>query len=284
MSVANVVNVSNFTAIQESLKDASVQELLALIGAATAEAKKKAKGVKEPKAAKSPKEPKETGPVPPQLRIPHAWVAHTLDDANTNGWEVFEVTGKNPVTMAGSVIIDGQHVFPDTGKPMNHKLAMSLSKARWAPKTQTGTHQAQYQKFLTEFLAAEEEAKAEAAAGGVPMEVVKPAPPAAAPKAAVAHAPLKAAAAPKETPQKKKEAAAPAAPKKAAKKEEWTCENDGNVHPWEYKGKRYARNFDNQVWLVDSSGEVCGWAGVWDGKKLDASAEEPVYMDEEDEE
>jgi hypothetical protein len=77
---------------------------------------------------------------------------------------------------------------------------------------------------------------------------------------------------------------AKAAPKKAAKKEEWTCENDGNVHPWEYKGKRYARNFDNQVWLVDSSGEVCGWAGVWDGKKLDASAEEPVYMDEEDEE
>jgi hypothetical protein len=179
--------------------------------------------------------------------------------------------------MAGSVIIDGQHVFSDTGKSMNHKLAMSLSKARWAPKTQTGTHQAQYQKFLTEFLAAEEEAKAEAAAGGVPMEVSAPA----APKAA---APPKAAV--KETPQKKKEAAAPAAPaapKKAAKKEEWTCENDGNVHPWEYKGKRYARNFDNQVWLVDSSGEVCGWAGVWDGKKLDASAEEPVYMDEEDE-
>jgi hypothetical protein len=260
----SVANVSNLAALQESLKDASVQELLALIGAATAEAKKKAKGAKEPKASKSPKEPKEKGPVPPQLRIPHAWVAKTLDDANTNGWEEFEVTGKNPVTMAGSVIRDGQHVFPDTGKPMNHKLAMSLSKVRWAPKTQTGTHQVQYQKFLTEFLAAEDE-KAAMEVSVKPVAV--PAPPATAEK----------------TPQKKKETAAPAAPKKVAKKEEWTCENDGNVHPWEFKGKKYARNFDNQVWLVDSSGEVCGWAGVWDGKKLDASAVEPVYMDEEDE-
>jgi hypothetical protein len=249
------VSVSNLASLQESLKDASVQDLLALIGAATAEAKKKAKGAKEPKAVKGPKEPKEKGPVPPQLRIPHAWVAKTLDDANTNGWDGFEVTGKNPVTMAGSVIRDGQHVFPDTGKPMNHKLAMSLSKVRWAPKTQTGTHQAQYQKFLTEFMAADEEKAA--------MEVVKPV------------------TAEKETPQKK--VVVPAAPKKA-KKEEWTCENDDNVHPWEFKGKKYARNFDNQVWMVDSNGEVNGWAGVFDGKKIDASAAEPVYMDEEDEE
>jgi len=264
MSVTNVVNVSNLASLQESLKDASVQDLLALIGAAAAEAKKKAKGVKEPKAPKGPKEPKEKGPVPPQLRIPHAWVAKTLDDANTNGWEEFEVTGKNPVTMAGSVIRDGQHVFPDTGKPMNHKLAMSLSKVRWAPKTQTGTHQVQYQKFLTEFLAAEDEAKA-----AVPAPPAKEAKPAAVKPAE------------KETPQKK--VVVPAAPKKVAKKE-WTCENDGNVHPWEFKGKKYARNFDNQVWMVDSNGEVNGWAGVFDGKKLDASAAEPVYMDEEDEE
>ena len=261
------VSVNALASLQESLKDASVQELLTLIGAATAEAKKKAKGVKEPKepkVPKGPKEPKEKGPVPPQLRIPHAWVAKTLDDANTNGWDGFEVTGKNPVTMAGSVIRDGQHVFPDTGKPMNHKLAMSLSKARWAPKTQTGTHQVQYQKFLTEFLAAEDEAKAA-------MEVAAPQAPA--PKAVKP--------AEKETPQKK--VAVPAAPKKAVKKE-WTCENDGNVHPWEFKGKKYARNFDNQVWMVDSNGEVNGWAGVFDGKKIDASAAEPVYMDEEDEE
>jgi hypothetical protein len=186
--------------------------------------------------------------------------------------------------MPGSEIQDGQHVFPDTGKPMNHKLAMSLSKARWAPKTQTGTHQVQYQKFLTEFLAAEEEAKAamEAAPAAKPVEVTQVAKPAA--KAVpVAMEVVKPVEAPKETPQKKKAAAAPDAPKKP-KKDEWTCENDGNVHPWEFKGKKYARNYDNQVWLVDSSGEVCGWAGVFDGKKLDASAPEPVYMDEEDEE
>ena len=270
MSASVNTSASNVASLQESLKDASVQELLALIGAATAEAKKKARVSKEAKAPKE-KKPKEKGPVPPQLRIPHAWVAFTLEDANTNGWEEFEVTGKNPVTMPGSEIQDGQHVFPD-GKKMNHKLAMSLSKARWAPKTQTGTHQAAYQKFLTEFLAAEDEAKAEAASFGVPAEVT---PPVAAKKEVKKAAP---AAAPVAAP-----VAAPAAPKKKAIKPEWTCEDDGNVHPWEFKGKKYARNFSNQVWAVSSSGEVQAWAGVFDGKKIDASVPEPAYMDEEDE-
>ena len=145
---ANSVNAS----LQESLKGASVQELLSLISSAAAEAKKKGKGVKEAKVPKEKKEPKEKGPVPPQLRIPHAWVAETLRDAKANGWEEFQVSNGD-VVAASSGMQDGEHLFAD-GKKMNHKLAMSLSKQRWAPKTQIGTHQSKYEAFLAAFEAA----------------------------------------------------------------------------------------------------------------------------------
>ena len=52
------------------------------------------------------------------------------------------------------------------------------------------------------------------------------------------------------------------------------------MHEWEYKGKKYARNFQNHVWEYED-GEVGSWAGVFDGKKIDASAEEPLYMEDE---
>ena len=276
MSVAT--NVSNLASIQESLKGASVQELLSLIGAAAAEAKKKAKGVKE----KSPKEPKEKGPVPPQLRIPHAWVAETLRDSNANGWEEFQVAGGDVVPA--STLKDGQHVFAD-GKKMNHKLAMSLSKQRWAPKTQIGTHKAKYEAFLVAFQASDAAVTAALAVPATPPKEPKAAtPPKAAPKAAM---PAASAVVAKTKASPKKAAAATAvaaaastaSPKKKTKANTWTCEDDGGVHEWEFKGKMYARNFQNQVWeFVD--GEVGEWAGVFDGKKIDASAEEPLYVDD----
>jgi hypothetical protein len=308
----SVANVSSLASVQESLKGASVQELLALINSAAAEAKKKAKGVKEPKS-KEKKEPKEKGPVPPQLRIPHAWVAETLRDAKANGWEEFQVAGGD-VMPASALIVDGEHLF-ENGKTMNHKLAMSLSKQRWAPKTQIGTHKEMYEEFLLAFQASdaaitaalaepEEEPEpapkaAVAATKAVPKASAVPAPLKAA-KAAAAHAPLKAAvvAAPLKvaTPPKAAAAAAPlkvatppkaaaaaakpATPPKKTKANTWTCEDDGNVHEWEYKGKKYARNFQNHVWEYEN-GEVGSWAGVFDGKKIDASAEEPLYMEDE---
>jgi hypothetical protein len=278
----SVVNVS--ASLQESLKGASVQELLSLIGAAAAEAKKKVKGVKE----KSPKEPKEKGPVPPQLRIPHAWVAETLRDSNANGWEEFQVAGGDVVPA--STLKDGQHVFAD-GKKMNHKLAMSLSKQRWAPKTQIGTHKAKYEAFLVAFQASD---AAVTAALAVPATAEPKATPpkaatkaavaaVAAPKAAVATPPkaaTKAAPKAKASPKVPVASAVPtatASPKKKANT--WTCEDDGGVHEWEFKGKVYARNFKNQVWEF-VGGEVGEWAGVFDGKKIDASAEEPLYVDD----
>jgi len=309
----SVANVSSLASVQESLKGASVQELLALINSAAAEAKKKAKGVKEPKS-KEKKEPKEKGPVPPQLRIPHAWVAETLRDAKANGWEEFQVAGGD-VVPASSLVQDGEHVFAD-GKKMNHKLAMSLSKQRWAPKTQIGTHKEMYEEFLLAFQASD---AAITAALAEPEEEPEPAHATlkaavaatkAVPKASAVHAPLKAAKAPKAaaaavaaapkvvvaavaaaaplkvaTPPKAAAAAVaplkPATPPKKTKANTWTCEDDGNVHEWEYKGKKYARNFQNQVWELLDDGELGSWAGVFDGKKIDASAAEPLFMEDE---
>jgi hypothetical protein len=189
-------------------------------------------------------------------------------------------------------------VFAD-GKKMNHKLAMSLSKQRWAPKTQIGTHKEMYEAFLVAFQASdavitaalaepEEEPEEEpahatlkAATKAVPKASAVPAPLKAA-KAAAAHAPPKAAVA-VATPPKAAAAAAslkPATPPKKTKANTWTCEDDGNVHEWEYKGKKYARNFQNQVWEYED-GEVGSWAGVFDGKKIDASAAEPLYVEDE---
>ena len=88
------------------------------------------------------------------------------------------------------------------------------------------------------------------------------------------------------TPAKKKAATeeAPAAPKKkpAAKAVEEIPE-DGMVHPCTIKGKKYLRNFEGETWTVGADGGVGEWAGMYDAKadKLDTSAPEPVYEDEE---
>jgi hypothetical protein len=85
------------------------------------------------------------------------------------------------------------------------------------------------------------------------------------------------------TPVKKAaEPVAPGAPKKkpAAKEE---IPNDGMVHPCTIKGKKYLRNFEGETWTVGADGGVGEWAGMYDAKadKLDTSAPEPVYEDEE---
>ncbi len=88
------------------------------------------------------------------------------------------------------------------------------------------------------------------------------------------------------TPAKKKAATeeTPAAPKKkpAAKVVEEIPE-DGMVHPCTIKGKKYLRNFEGETWTVGADGNVGEWAGMYDAKadKLDTSAPEPVYEDEE---
>ncbi len=78
--------------------------------------------------------------------------------------------------------------------------------------------------------------------------------------------------------------AAPAAPLKAKKAvEEWSCPADGMVHPWSYKGKQYLRNSDNEVWLRGADGGMGEWQGIYlvAEDRIDDSAEEPVFDDEE---
>jgi hypothetical protein len=137
------------------------------------------------------------------------------------------------------------------------------------------------EKAKEEAKAAKEAEKAAAKAAKVPKAavkvVVKPA----------AKAPAKEA--PKAT--GKEEAKAPIAPiaekKIPAKKPVpanptaavWSCPADGAVHPWNYKGTKYLRNSDNQVWLEEADGSCGDWCGVFliDENRIDDSVEEPDF-------
>ena len=117
----------------------------------------------------------------------------------------------------------------------------------------------------------------------VPQYILKAEEEAAVKKAAT---PVKAAAAPV-TPVKAAVAkAVPAAPMKAKpapKTEEWSCPADGMLHPWAYKGKQYLRNSDNEVWAKGADGGMGEWQGIYLAAedRIDDSAEEPVFDDEE---
>ena len=92
------------------------------------------------------------------------------------------------------------------------------------------------------------------------------------------------------TPEKPTTPASTNAPVKAAvkkpvapKKEEWSCPEDGMVHPWSYKGKQYLRNYENEVWLKGADGGCGDWQGIYlSGEdRIDDSVPEPVFEDEE---
>ena len=124
----------------------------------------------------------------------------------------------------------------------------------------------------------------------------KPVKAAAAPKAAVVKAaavkePVKAAAVVKEPAKAAAKAVtpvkvaapvkAPAAPQKKKAEEVWACEDDGCVAPWSYKGKKYMRDFGNNVWL-NTNNLPGDWCGVYipSEDRIDDSQEEPVLEDE----
>jgi len=140
--------------ILESLKTLEHSELLKVIKAAAAEAEKRAKGGKISKSSK--KEAGEKKAVPNQLKKNHAWIAFTLRHAIDNGWESFTVhqSKKNKLTgekeeeeieMPAAVQNDGGAWVYDgsitektpAGRQINHKEAMSLSKARKEAKHET---------------------------------------------------------------------------------------------------------------------------------------------------
>jgi hypothetical protein len=81
----------------------------------------------------------------------------------------------------------------------------------------------------------------------------------------------------------KEEPKAPIKAKKVVKKVvvEWTCPDDGNVHPWDYEGVTYLRTFDGNVWKASQTGELGDWVGQYDVKTggIDGTAVEPEMLD-----
>ena len=292
--------MSSIQQFQESMKDASLEELLTIIAAATAEAKKKAKiVVKAPKKeAKEKKGSMPKGVVPPQLVKPRAYVDYTLADANKNGWEAFEISGQ---PFAASVVKEGVHVFEATGKPFNHKHAMSLSKIR--KTTRPEFYQAFEEQLPLQLAAApaaeSEESDGEEKSATAAVSAPKPKKEKAAPKpkktdeekAAEKEAKKEAKKAEKKTSKKEASSSSsssssaltprpqtPEAGKEAV--DTWVPKTtDGKVYGRTIGGVAYFSNHLHQLWLKDSDGTVGDWAGVFlvSENRIDAEAEEPMY-------
>jgi len=301
-------------------------DLFKVIKKATLEAEKRSKSESKPKKDAEKKE------VPKQFKKPKKWVDFTLEHANANGWEEFILKErKEEIIMPASVLRDGVHVHPGSGKPLTMTQAMSLSKQRWAPKAKAGTHEALYEEFLAWFDAqAEEEPVEEAVVEEKPVvrktaeqkaqevaakkaELEAAAAEAKAAREAAAALKKQAKEAEKEAEKKRKAAekeaakaakavpaaavksavkvvvkvaakapaaAAAAAAKPVAKKPmapAWSCPNDGNAHMWTFKGTKYLRNYEGEVWLDTESGEMGDWCGVYraDGDFIDNSVADP---------
>jgi len=277
--------MSSIQNIHDSLKELSVEELLTIIAAATAEAKKKAKiVVKAPKKeAKEKKGSMPKGVIPPQLLKPRAYVDYTLADAIKNGWESFEISGQ---PIAASVEKDGAHLFEATGKPFNQKHAMSLSKIRKTTRPEF------YEEFEAQYVepvaAPAAESQEESVAAVAAVSAPKPKKEKAAPKpkktdeekAAEKVAKLAAKEAEKaEKKTEKKAAKKPEAPKEVIV-DTWVPKTtDGKVYPRTIGGVVYFSNHLHQLWVKDVDGGVGDWAGVFlaSENRIDATAEEPMY-------
>jgi hypothetical protein len=297
-----------------ALKQLGCADLFKVMRTATTEAEKRSK-----EESKAPKKAK--GPTPPQLQKPKAWVQYVLKYATENGWETFICENKKSgeeIVMPASELKEGKHVFP-SGKALILTQAMSLSKKMWQAKAKTGTHEAVYREFETEFAARPVEVTVTAeAAPKAPLvrktaeekaaELAKKQEAAKAAKAAAAEEKKKAKAAkeaekaPKAVPKAAVKAvkaapAAPAAPvavaapagvkpgpKKKAAEPAWSCPDDGNVYPWTYKGEKLLRNYENQIWSAESDGGCGDWKGLYlpAEDRIDDSAADP-FADEEDE-
>ena len=232
-------------------------------------------------------------------------------------------TIEEEIEMPASVLHNGSYIYEDSiseknpnGRQIIHKEAMSLSKQRKEAGHASYTEfEAQYvdesssdedsksesasttssKKIVVKKTAAEKEAEKEAK--NAQKEAEKEAKKA---EKAAAKAQKEAEKAATKTQKETEKKSADLAPAKAVKKAEATPEtspsktakkpvtkieipNDGMVHPWTYKGKKYLRNFEGETWEVDVDGNIGAWVGLYDSKadKLDTSAPEPVFEDDE---
>ncbi len=72
--------------------------------------------------------------------------------------------------------------------------------------------------------------------------------------------------------------------KKEVVEDNWSCPDDGNLHPWNFKGKAYLRNSFDEVWLKDASGGIGAWQGkfVKEENRIDDSFAEPEFMEDDE--
>lgn len=157
------------SAILASLKSYSLADLFKVLKAATAESEKKSKEELKNKGKKAPRKSSgdKKGVMPPHLKKPSAWFNYVLEYARKHGWESYTVqqthkdktTGEKVtenVTMPGSVLHNGEHIFKDSisekepnGKKFIQKDAMSLSKVWWSKGE--GIHKDRYDEFERQY-------------------------------------------------------------------------------------------------------------------------------------
>jgi hypothetical protein len=172
-SVQSLEVTIDLKTVLDALKEFGCADLFKVIKMSTQEAEKRVKsGSKVKKEEDGPKKP-----TPSQLQKPTAWVRFTLQRAQQDGWEEFIICNRKSgeeILMPASEEVDGKHVYPG-GKEMILTHAMSLSKQRWAPKANEGTHEELYNEFLAEFetAAAAAEAPEEAPEWLVPPTIVR---------------------------------------------------------------------------------------------------------------
>jgi len=316
---SKIESKTDMDALLVTLKGLEAGDLFKIMKQALTEAEKRNKTPKEKKGS-MPK-----GVVPTQLKKPRAWIEFTLKHAQEHGWEPFTIVkkSKESTEMPGSFEHNGGHVYKESvtektpeGKQLIYTYAMSLSKQRWSPKSNSGTHEDLYKEFEQNYVedvvihvepkvkmtleqkqeqaalkkADKEREKEEKKAEKVREKEAKKAEKEAEKqreKDAKKASPVKKAKTEKKV-EKKVESVIgvvnkPLLKKKKVEKVEWSCPADGQLHPWPFKGTNYLRNSDNDVYLRGEDGGMGDWQGVYlpAEDRIDDSQPEPEYEDEE---
>lgn len=162
----NEASVLSIDEILPSVKNLSMTDLVRLSKSISLEMEKKFKAY-EKDVSKKANKPKRAGTLPkgvmpPQFVKPNAWKAFVLEDAKKNGWPAITVetkrkdrnTGESvPVEIhySASTVVDGVHVFKETGRPMNEKDAMLLSKTYWNEKEGSGLRNDLWREFEKQY-------------------------------------------------------------------------------------------------------------------------------------
>jgi len=307
---SKIESKTDMDALLVTLKGLEAGDLFKIMKQALTEAEKRNKTPKEKKGS-MPK-----GVVPNQLKKPRAWIEFTLKHAQEHGWEPFTIVkkSKESTEMPGSFEHNGVHVYKESvtektpdGKQLIYTYAMSLSKQRWSPKSNSGTHENLYKEFEQNYVedvvihvepkvkvtmeqkqeqaalkkAEKEREKEEKKAEKEREKALKKAEKEREKDAKKAN-PVK-----KASPVKKeKKAESAVVPEKKSsltllkkKKVEWSCPADGQLHPWPFKGTNYLRNSDNDVYLRGEDGGMGDWQGVYlpTEDRIDDSVPEPEY-------